>query len=421
MKDSRLQPQWNSLLNRLEVLRTTPYRQIILFIIPVIVLVSIISIGFAIEGSQQYALLASSFLHGHLNFLKPIGRAGQDPVFWHGKIYWSEGPFPAIILMPFEAIFGLFNIFFYQGYLKWLLVIGTWFFIFKIARALRYNKEDSTILAFGFTLGSVFIGISSVSASWYYAQVLNTFLLFWAFYEYFTNRRWWLIGIICALVFMTRATSTPLLLFFALEIWQLKLSKSKRFRMLLGLATPVGIAIVLIGLYNYLRFQSPFNGGYQSQLLHGNAIESRAMGIFSLKHIPSNFYYMVLTAPNPVLRDSGSWTLKFPFISNNMYGTSIFITSPYLLYLFQQKWKTFDVHSRNLIVATTLTALFVLSYYGVGLMQFGYRYSLDFLPGMFILFMIIYRKHHRSISRGMKFLLLGAGVLNFYLLWPMVI
>jgi hypothetical protein len=421
MKDSRLQPQWNSLLNRLEVLRTTPYRQIILFIIPVIVLVSIISIGFAIEGSQQYALLASSFLHGHLNFLKPIGRAGQDPVFWHGKIYWSEGPFPAIILMPFEAIFGLFNIFFYQGYLKWLLVIGTWFFIFKIARALRYNKEDSTILAFGFTLGSVFIGISSVSASWYYAQVLNTFLLFWAFYEYFTNRRWWLIGIICALVFMTRATSTPLLLFFALEIWQLKLSKSKRFRMLLGLATPVGIAIVLIGLYNYLRFQSPFNGGYGAQLLYASSVEAESYGVFNIVHLPANLLSALFRGPVPVLDNTTSWTLKFPFIASNTYGMSVLFTSPYLLYMFSQKWTDYDARCRRLMLATACSALLVLSYFGIGIVQFGYRYSLDFLPGMFILFMIIYRKHHRSISRGMKFLLLGAGVLNFYLLWPMVI
>jgi hypothetical protein len=402
------------------LLKIKTFRYIVLFSIPVVLEAVILISCFISDGSQQYADLAKAFLHGQLNFLAPIGGLGQDPVFWHGKIYWDDGPFPAILLMPFVAFFSLFHLVYYQGYLMWILALGVPYFVYKIAQIFKYSIEDSLILAFGFALGTVFIGVVSISSSWFFGQVLNTFLLFWAFYEYFTNRRWWLIGIICALVFMTRATSTPLLLFFALEIWQLKLSKSKRFRMLLGLATPVGIAIVLIGLYNYLRFQSPFNGGYQSQLLHGNAIESRAMGIFSLKHIPSNFYYMVLTAPNPVLRDSGSWTLKFPFISNNMYGTSIFITSPYLLYLFQQKWKTFDVHSRNLIVATTLTALFVLSYYGVGLMQFGYRYSLDFLPGMFILFMIIYRKHHRSISRGMKFLLLGAGVLNFYLLWTLI-
>ncbi len=402
------------------LLRIKTFRYIVIFTIPVVLEMVILISCFISDGAQQYGELAKAFLHGQLNFLAPIGGLGQDPVFWHGKIYWDDGPFPAILLMPFVAVFSLLHLVYYQGYLMWLLALGVMYFVYQLGRIFKYSGEDSLLLAFGFALGTVFIGVVSISSSWFFGQVVNTFLLFWAFYEFYTHRRWWLIGTICGLVFMTRATSTPILLFFVLEAWQLKVGRSKRVKMLLQLASPVVIAIALIGLYNYLRFQSPFNGGFKAQLLHSNAIESRDMGIFSWKHIPSNFYYLVFTSPLPVLRDSNSWTLKFPFISNNEYGESIFLTSPYLLYLFMQKWRTFDIHARNLIVAVAATALFVLSYYGVGLMQFGYRYSLDFLPGMFLLFMIIYRKNHTNISRGMKFLLIGAGVLNFYILWTLI-
>ena len=100
---------------------------------------------------------------------------------------------------------------------------------------------------------------------------------------------------------------------------------------------------------------------------------------------------------------------------------SIFITSPYLLYLFSNKWSSFNTRARNLMVAALGSGLLVFSFYGVGLLQFGYRYSLDFLPELFLLFMIMYRKNHRDLSRGMKALLIGSGVFNFYLLLPFIL
>jgi hypothetical protein len=142
--------------------------------------------------------------------------------------------------------------------------------------------------------------------------------------------------------------------------------------------------------------------------------------VFSLVHIPTNFYAAFLSAPLTVVKNSSSWILKFPYIQNNPYGISIFITSPYLLYLFTQKWKTYNKQARNLIIASLISCIWVLSFYGIGKDQLGYRYSLDFLPDVFMLFMLIYRKNHDSLSRGIKFLLLGAGVFNFFLLFSFI-
>ena len=100
---------------------------------------------------------------------------------------------------------------------------------------------------------------------------------------------------------------------------------------------------------------------------------------------------------------------------------SIFITSPYLLWLFTNKWSSFDARARRLLIAVALSALLVLSYFGIGLLQFGYRYSLDFLPELFLLFMIMYRKKHSRLSRGMRMLLLGSGIFNFYLLMHFIL
>jgi hypothetical protein len=373
--------------------------------------------SYILGASQQFSDLARAFLHGQLHFLAPIGGVGQDPVLYHGKIYWGEGPFPAVLLMPFVAFFSLSHIFFNQGYLQWMLVLGIVWFVFRLARLLSYSGEDSMILAFGFVLGSVFIGVASISSSWLFAQVVTTFLLFWSLYEFYTRKRWWLIGLICALVLMTRATAAPIVIFFGLELWQTAGKKPQKLIKFAPLCLPVLGAAGLIGLYNFLRFHSPFNGGYAYQLLHSYSAESRSYGVFSLIHIPTNFYSAVLRAPQPVLRTATSWTLKFPFIQNNPYGMSIFITSPYLLSLFTHQWSSFDSRARHLMIAIAASCLFVFSFYGVGLDQFGYRYSLDFLPELFLLFMMMYRKSHHGLSRGMKTLLLGSGVVNFYLLW----
>jgi hypothetical protein len=153
------------------------------------------------------------------------------------------------------------------------------------------------------------------------------------------------------------------------------------------------------------------------QLLSQKSAASRALGVFSSVHIPTNFYAAVLQGPIPVLRNSVSWSLKYPFIANNgTTGLSIFCTSPYLLQLFTNKWRDLSRTTRYLLVPIGISALILFSYFGVGALQFGYRYSLDFMPELFVVFMILYRQRHERITTGMTWLLLGAGVCNFYLL-----
>ena len=388
------------------------------FFFPGIGLFFVLIASIILSESQQYSLLAQAFIHGHLNFLQSIGGAGQDPVFYHGKIYWSEGMFPAILLMPFVYIFSVFHAFFYQNYLQWLIALGVWWLVFKLARSLNYTSENSALLAFAFTVCSVFIGVASASASWYFAQVVTTFLLFWSLYEYFTHKEhnWRLIGIICGLSLLTRPTAAPILIFYLLEAIRLNKNWPKRIQIFLRLCLPVAGALMLMGLYNFLRFHSPFHTAYKDQVLFPMSLASESQGLFSYVHIPSNLYAFLFSTPTPVLRSAATWTLKFPFIKSNPYGMSIFITSPYFIYLFTRKFSKFDKQSRNLLIAALISAILILSYFGIGLTQFGYRYSLDFLPELFMVFMIVYKKHKSELSRGMKVLISGSGILNLYLL-----
>lgn len=391
----------------------------ILLVCSSLLLLAVIIIGTISEGSQQLPMLAQSFLHGKLNFLSPIGGAGQDPVLYNNKVYWSDGPLPAVLLMPFVGLFNLFHHFFFLGYLTWMLILGVVYFILRIARALGYSWQDSYVLMLGFTLGSAFIGVVATSSSWFFAQVLTTLLLFWVLSEFYTreHRRWWLIGLLIGCIALTRITAAPVIAFFLLYLLFERKERKHLRRNLLQLCMPVIAALGLVGAYNYLRFGSPLNSGSMYQLLSQRSATSRALGVFSLTHIPTNFYAAVLQGPIPVVRSSISWSLKFPYIANNsVTGMSIFCTSPYLLQLFTNKWSTIPRTAKYLLPPIGISALVLFSYYGVGALQFGYRYSLDFMPELFVLFIILYHQRHDQITAGMTWLLLGAGIVNFYLL-----
>ena len=253
-------------------------------------------------------------------------------------------------------------------------------------------------------------------SSWFFAQVLTTFLLFWSIYEFYTNKRWWLIGVICGAIILTRATAAPIIIFFALELISQNKQKTAKYKKLAILFFPTLIAVIIQGLYNFIRFHNPFNGGFEYQLISNDSAEARAMGLFSFKHLPTNLYSMLFRGPIPVLKDSTSWSLKFPYMKNNEYGMSIFLTSPYLLSIFTNKWSMFNRQTKHLIISILISGILVLCYYGIGIEQFGYRYMLDFMPELFLLFMIMYRKSHDRITFGMRALIIGSGILNFYLI-----
>lgn len=383
--------------------------------LPSLILLILLVIGFYAEGSQQFSLLANSFIHGHTYFLSSIGGVGQDPVLYHGRVYWDDGFFPSLTLVPFVAFFNLFHIFFYQGFIKWIFVALTIYFIYLLAKHFKYSNRDSIVLVLGFMIGSVYIGVNSVSSSWLYAQVVCTFLLFAALIAYFKKKNWWLIGAICGAILLTRIPADAVLIFFSLSILYTKKSFKNKLKDLFKLGIFVLLAAIMIGTYNYQRFGNPFNNGNYYQLISSDSAKARSMGLLNIDHIPTNLYTILLRGPIPV-KVSGSWSLKYPYLSNNNLGMSIFLTSPFLLYFFTRKWSAYSRENRLLLLSSLVSLLILLCYYGDGADQLGYRYSLDFLPMLYVVFMSIYRKYNQKLSLGMTSLLILPGFFNFYLL-----
>jgi hypothetical protein len=205
-------------------------------------------------------------------------------------------------------------------------------------------------------------------------------------------------------------------IFFLLEIWDKKQNQTTKLKDTTKLLLPLAIAMVLLMTYNYVRFGNVLEQGYGLQILVPSLTKARAYGIFSPIHLPGNIFYAFFSGPVPVFRDSVSHVLKFPFIKSNPWGMSIFLTSPYLLYLFTIKRSQLNRRTIHILITVAITAALVFLYYGIGFRQFGYRYALDFMPLVYLLFIMKYREAHNRLTMGMKTLLITSFVLNIYLL-----
>lgn len=373
----------------------------------------VVYLNLSVKSEQQFVYLAQSLLQGKTYFVEMPPNTG-DMVPFNGKYYWSNPPFPAILLMPFVYFADLYDTFFYQGFLQIILVIGTYYLIFKIAKHFKYETNNALILAFAFCFSSVYLGVAMWPWSWFFAQVVATALIFLAFWEFIGRRRYLLIGLYFGLIFMTRTTATVGIVFYFLYIFLNDKSFIKeKFIKLLTLVLPVFSGAILLGFYNYLRFRNIYEFGYTISLLPQFHFRAREYGVFNLIHVPGNLYNLFLGSPIPVFKDEISHVLKFPFVVNNPWGMGIFVTSPYLLYLFFIKYK--DKLSRLMLATSLLIFIPISLFYGIGFRQFGFRYSLDFLPYLFLVFMIGYKTFNNELSVFMKILIILSACLNLHL------
>lgn len=376
------------------------------------------------QSAYQYSSLSQSFLSGKLYITDKA--SFYDTAVYLGRNYWPLGPLPAVLLTPLTEISSLTGntgiILHSQGYVQIIILIIITWLLFKIAAAFGYKKSDQAFIAFAFLLGTMFIGVAVSPSSWYLAQTVSTLFLLAALYAYFSKKGLMLVGVCIALSVASRITTLFVLSFFIFEIFFFKRENSLRYKLTESarLIFPVFCVLLLLFAYNYARFGSVIQTGYGLQTLaYQSLIDARSYGLFSIEALPGNLYYSLLSTPLPVfLQNNTPPILAFPFIQSNIWGMSIFVTSPYLLLLFLYKYKT--LRMRALLTSAMLTAIPSLFYYADGWIQFGYRYALDFMPLLFIIFILGYRQNNKCLSNRMKLLIILSACLNLYLLVPLL-
>lgn len=343
-----------------------------------------------VTAEQQFVALAKSFLEGRLDLVNLKNAA--DTAFYANRHYWPLGPLPAVVLMPLVFLFKNFH----QGLLQIFLNIANFYLVFKICKKVNLDTEKSKLMAIFFIFGSTYTFVGAIPFSWYFAQVMATTILLLAVLATLNKKRPILNGALTSLAILTRFSLTFTIPFFLKDIIAKKKSKN-----LALFFFPVVLAITLNFAYNYYRFGSVLESGYSYQLIPEESERRRAFGLFSPVHIPANIYYMLLKTPDPVLVDN-SHIFKPPYFLYDPYGLSILIMSPVLFLLFKTSFK--DPYVTRGLITVAVLLIPITTYYGIGYIQVGYRYALDFFPFLIFPLASAFKRTSTNVIRILVYL-----------------
>jgi hypothetical protein len=345
---------------------------------------------------NYFIWLADAFLHGRLGLTEASPYLGElIPV--GGRFYVIYPPMPAIILMPFVAIWGLgFN-----QTLGSVVFGGLNVSLFYLL--MRRLTQDSKIqiwmtLLFGF--GTIHWYIASVGSAWYFAHVVSFLFLTLAIYETFTKRRPFLIGLLLGASYWSRLSTILSLPFFIIMLSDMWLLRSKEgsilgkinLKPLVQLGSGVGVFVLINFIYNFLRFHTPFDVAYFMSGIDTPSHEPWLnKGPFSLSYI--RYHLSIILAKPPVFINEP------PYVLPSLAGMSIWITTPAFIYALLA-----DIKSKITLACWSgiiPIAFLLFTKNGTGWTQFGYRYAMDFYP--FLLLLVLkgigngIRWHHRLL------------------------
>jgi 4-amino-4-deoxy-L-arabinose transferase-like glycosyltransferase len=326
-------------------------------------------------GQNHFVYLADAFLHGKLG-VSGGGTVLAEIVPFNGNYYVVYPPMPAVLLLPFVALFGTS---FDQGlmsvFLACLAVAATWLMLKKTGA--NGNKALWLTALFGF--GTCFWFTAAVGSAWYIEHVSAVLFLTLAIILALYKKSPFLTGLLLGFAFLSRLPVILSFPFFLLLIYEQNSGWKPRLKQAAYFVIGLSIIVGVYELYNLGRWGVFSDLGYS--LIPGIQQDpSFTSGIFSLSYIPRHIYAILFQGP--ILLNS------FPYFKPNWMGLGLFFTTPAFLYIFKGPWNKL---SKYAALAVICILPILITHGTVGFTQFGYRFSLDFTPFLMLL-----------VAKGMK-------------------
>jgi hypothetical protein len=168
-------------------------------------------------------------------------------------------------------------------------------------------------------------------------------------------------------------------------------------------AIPIALGLLTLG-YNYARFSSIFDFGYAR--IPGVLDEPWYQhGIFSIHAIPPNAEAMLFETWRRIDR--------FPYLRPTGFGGSIFLSCPFLIYLFRRGARDAVLKTLSWIAVAVLTLTLWL-HGNPGGWQISYRYAMELLPWMLL---VMLENSPKKVSLTEMALLLASMAINAYSTW----
>ena len=245
-----------------------------------------------------------------------------------GRFYVPFAPFPAIALMPIVALLGPVTADQVESGINAVLAAAgvgmCWWLLGRIG-----VRAWSTGSGWRSCSGSRprSCGSTTRGGVWHTGHLIATILTFACLIELWGRRRAWLIGLLAGAAFLTRAPLAFAIPFYALLLPRPACRPRTHRRGVAGPGSAVWASLpslVVFFAYNQVRFGTPFESGYALATLPEFLERQRALGLFSLAHVPMNLDYFLFHLPSVIP--------EFPFFRPDGLGLSVLITSPGLLF-----------------------------------------------------------------------------------------
>jgi hypothetical protein len=346
--------------------------------------------GLAID---HHVYLAKAMLHGSFD----VGAAGMpstynDTVTYEGSVYLPFPPGPAILLLPFVAIWGTdFSQTQFCAFLGAVNVVLFW----QLLKTLKVSGRAQTLSVLFFAFGTVHFYCAANGGVWQYNQIAAVFFLLIAIMLLIKKAPLPLVAIAFGFAVISRSPTllaAPFYLYYVYREHNERLTIAgltdrawlKQVALFTAGLVPFGVLTIV---YNYARFGDPFNSGYQA--VYESYVQSdikynyyRALfpdtghfKLFDPRNIPIHLHALFLMLPQA--------RSEFPFFRASPYGMSVLLTSPAFVYAFLVKRKTALTPASWLAIGLVAALLFM--HYSQGWVQYGYRFLLDFAPFLLIL------------------------------------
>ncbi|HZF53016.1 MAG TPA: hypothetical protein VE093_30395 [Polyangiaceae bacterium] len=364
---------------------------------------------------NHFALLADAWLNGRLDLggPPPAYTGNNDFAVFEDRYYISFPPFPAVLLLPLVKLAGSPERVRDGQFFLWFAGIAPavlFLALEKLRRAGRNprSERENIALALLFAFGSVYWFSAVQGTVWFVAHVVGAALATLYIYASIDARHPILAGLALGLGFATRTPlgfAFPLFVYeafrvsrradpppkatFALQIAGADVRSFAARLILFG--APAAAVLGVLLWHNAARFHDPLEFGHKLLDVAWRA-RMEKWGLFSYHYLGRNLAVVLTSLPYTSVPG-------VPF-QINAHGVALWLTTP--LYA----WALWPRRPGPLFAALAVTAGAValpsLLYQNSGWIQFGYRFSNDFAPFLFLMIALSRRR------MGASFWLLAA-------------
>jgi hypothetical protein len=320
---------------------------------------------------NNYVLLAQAFLHGRAWIDWP--GTYIDALQYAGRYYIIEAPLPAILLLPFTAIFGSQT---NQTLLAVVLAAVAVGAAWELGERFGLRVSANAWICAFLLAGTDLLWCATLGDVWFIAHVGAVAFTLLALVELAGKRRGWLVALFAACAFESRFSMVLALPAYAYLLFVPR----RRVTELIPFASVLMAVGALWVFYNRVRWGTWSDIGYTTWY-HQDQAGMPFGSPFRLIYLPYQLWSFFIQAPTRVA--------AFPWLRPEYSGVALTWTSPALVLAFFARTPIRWVIA--LWIAALLTALPDFLYYVNGFAQFGMRHALDFEPFLVALMMLAVR------------------------------